>query len=87
LTFHSSYSSPKNLTLKEERVVRTPNPKIPTWKLKWSAMRPRRKGVNPAPKIIPIEIITPVAIDLSERGVNFEMVTSPIGKKAREKVA
>jgi hypothetical protein len=50
-------------------------------------MRPRRKGVNPAPKIIPIEIITPVAIDLSERGVNLEIVARATGKKARGRVA
>jgi hypothetical protein len=31
--------------------------------------------------------MTPVAIDRSEREVNFDMATKPTGKKVREKVA
>jgi hypothetical protein len=34
-----------------------------------------------------MEIITPVTIARSERGVNFEMEARPMGKKARERVA
>jgi hypothetical protein len=82
-----SYSSLKNLTIREERVVNIPSPKIPTSKFKWSAITPKRKGTNPTPKIIPIEIITPVTIARSDRGVSFEMVDRPMGKKAMERVA
>jgi hypothetical protein len=82
-----SYLSLKNLTIREERVVKIPNPKIPIWKLEWSAITPKRKGITPPPKIIPIEMITPVAIARSDRGVSFEMVDIPMGKKARERVA
>jgi hypothetical protein len=67
-------------------VVNTPNPKIPTLKFIWSAIKPRRKGVPPNPKITPMETITPVVIDRSERGANLEMAAIPTGKKARERV-
>jgi hypothetical protein len=79
------YISLKNFTLKEDRVVRIPSPRIPIWKLEWSAITPRRKGLPPIPKIIPIEIIRPRAIALSDREVNFETAERPTGKKARER--
>jgi len=81
------YSFPRSLTPKEEMVVKIPSHKIPTWKLKWSAIKPRIRGVPPIPKIIPMESVTPMAIERSERGVNFEMAARPAGKKARETVA
>jgi hypothetical protein len=45
------------------------------------------KGVRPTPKTIPMEIMTPVAIERSGRGVNFEMVARPAGKNVRERMA
>jgi hypothetical protein len=81
------YFFSKSLTAKDDRVVKTPNPRIPTLKLKWSAITPRTRGVLPIPKITPMERTTPVPIDRSEREVNFDMATRPTGKKAREKVA
>lgn len=45
------------------------------------------KGGKPHSKIPPMEIITPVVIARSERGVNLEMGARPTGKKASERVA
>ena len=81
------YASSKNRTAKDERAVKSPSPRIPILKLKWSAITPRTKGVLPIPRITPMERITPVAIDRSEREVNFDMATRPTGKNAEEKVA
>jgi len=60
---------------------------IPTWKLKWSAIKPKSTGAPPFPKIIPMEIATPMAMERSERGVRFETAASAAGKKPTERVA
>ena len=60
---------------------------IPTWRLKWSAIKPKNTGAPPFPKIIPMEIVAPMAIEPSERGVKFEMAAKPAGKKPTERVA
>jgi hypothetical protein len=80
----ASYLSSKNLTNWEERAVKTPNPNIPTLKLKRSATNPRTNGPPPIPKITPMAMMNPMAIDLSETEVNFEIAIKATGKKARE---
>jgi hypothetical protein len=48
---------------------------------------PRRRGVIPDPRIVPIDITNPVAVDHSERAVNLEMAANPTAKKMVEKIA
>ena len=81
------YLSLKNLTSWEEIAVKAPNPNIPNLKLKWSATNPKIKGPPPVPKITPMAIINPMANDLSEVEVNFEIAIKATGKKARERRA
>ena len=82
-TLYISLNSP---TSKEEKIVKIPRPMIPVWKFKWSAITPRKKGAIPVPKIMPLEIIIPVANERSERGVNFEIAAVATGKKVQERL-
>jgi hypothetical protein len=77
----------KNLAIKEERAVKTPNPNIPALKLQWSAMSPKIKGALPDPKITPMAMMNPKVMDLSEMEVNFEIPIKATGKNARERRA
>ena len=80
------YFTGKNLTRKVIKVVRIPRVRIPASKLKWSAVRPRRRGARPFPNATPKKRMKAVAMERSERGANIEMAASPAGKKTLEMV-
>ena len=77
----------RRLTPREDRSVRIPSPRIPAWKLKWSAITPMIKGAPHMPNATPIERAIPVTRERSERSVSFEMAAKPTGKKETAKVA
>jgi hypothetical protein len=81
------FSPLKRSTENDENAVNIPRKKIPTLKLKWSAVHPKRNGIRPIPNPTPTDIITPNIIDRVEREASFETVARATGKKPSERKA